>query len=139
MKTTGSEKTSLTSKVIVKYSLIHVTELVLVAIGLLVLRQFVSFPAWLFVGILVVLALKDLILFPFVWRSYGFNEGLVLRPLVGARATVVQTAVNAVYVQVEGELWRAEIRDGHRPVQRGDQGKVVAVEGTTLVVELIGT
>ncbi len=127
----------LNSKIVIKYALIHMTELALIAVALFVLGDLVGLPVWLSVTVLVLLAIKDIALFPKVWRSYGFDDNSPLRALIGAEATLVQSLDPVGYVRVRGELWKAEFRGGGHSARRGDRARVVDVKGMTLVVELI--
>jgi membrane protein implicated in regulation of membrane protease activity len=125
----------LSSRVILRYAGIHLTELALVVTAVIVLAHFVPIPTWAIITFLVLWVLKDIAIFPKVWRAYAVVENDPIRRLVGLEATVVDGLDPVGYVRVGGELWKAETTDPHRPARRGDRMRVVEVRGVTLTVE----
>lgn len=125
----------LNSKVVLKYLAVHVTELVVIVAALIVVRNLVGIPTWLVVTIPVLWILKDIVLYPKVWRSYAFADNRPVRRLIGLEATVMYSLDPVGYVKVNGELWKAQNRDPRRPAGRGDRARVVDIQGTTLMVE----
>jgi membrane protein implicated in regulation of membrane protease activity len=128
----------LSSKVILKYALIHSAELALVIGALIVVRPFVGIPTWLTIAAPVVWILKDIALFPKVWRAYASDDNDPMRQFIGLEATVMDRLDPVGYVRVRGELWKAEMRDHRDSAIRGDRTEVVDTKGMTLTVELIG-
>jgi len=122
-------------KVILKYALVHVAELVIVVCALILARHFFGISTWLIVTILVLWILKDAALFPKVWRAYAVDDNRPTRKLLGLEATAVDDLDPVGYVRVVGELWKAEIRDPRHPARRGDRTRVVDIRGMTLTVE----
>ncbi|MCL5736903.1 MAG: hypothetical protein M1274_15260 [Actinobacteria bacterium] len=123
------------AKVILKYALLQLAQTSVVVGVLLLVRQFVSIPAWIIATILALWILKDIALYPKLWRAYAFDDNSPLRKLVGLEATVVLRLDPVGYVRVEGELWKAEIRNHDRGAERGERTRVVDIRGTTLIVE----
>lgn len=123
------------SKVILKYAFVHLAELFLLGIALIAVRIFIDIPTWLVVTIIVLWIIKDIVLFPRVWRAYAFDDTNPMRKLVGLEATVMDSLDPIGYVRVEGELWKAEIRNSRYPAKRGDRTRVVDTKGMTLIVE----
>ena len=126
----------LNTKVILKYTLIHLAELALIVVALIVFRHFVSISTWLITTILALWILKDIALFPKVWRAYAFYDNNPMRKLIGLEATVMDSLNPVGYVRVNGELWKAEIRNPRYPAKRGDRTRVIDIKGMTLIVEL---
>jgi len=125
----------LNAKVILKYAVLQLAQTAVV-VGLLILaRHFIDIPAWLTVAILAVWILKDIALFPKVWKAYAFGDNRPIRKLVGIEATVVFSLNPVGYVRVQGELWKAEIRNPNGVIETGETTRVVDIRGTTLVVE----
>ena len=125
----------LRSKTIIKYAVLHLAELVLVLVGLIVVNYFISIPIWLLITIPVVWMLKDIFLFPKVWKAYAFEDNNPMRELIGLEATAMDDLDPNGYVRVRGELWKAEIRNPRCPGRRGDRTRVVDIKGMTLIVE----
>lgn len=123
------------SRVILKYALIHLAELVIVVCALILARRFFSISTWLMLTIVALWILKDVVLFFKVWRAYAFEDNRPTRKLVGLEATVIHSLDPLGYVRVGGELWKAEIRDHGHPARRGEKARVVDVRGMTLIVE----
>ena len=123
------------AKVIVKYTLLHLTELVVVILALVLARHYLGLSTWLAAAILAAWILKDIALFPKVWRAYAVQDNRPVKQLMGLEATVTADLDPVGYVRVRGELWRAGIRDPRHPAQKGEKVKVVDVKGMTLVVE----
>jgi membrane protein implicated in regulation of membrane protease activity len=126
----------LNSKVILKYTLLHLVELGLLIVVLAVVRYFINVPIWLIITILALWILKDIVLFRKVWRAYAMDDNHPMRRLVGLEATVVDGLDPVGYVRVQGELWKAEIKDPGNPARRGDRTRVVDIKGMTLIVEM---
>ena len=125
----------LTLKVILKYTLLHLAELALIVAALIVFRHFVSIATWLTITILALWILMDIALFPKVWRAYAFDDNSPMRKLIGVEATVMDSLNPVGYVRVNGELWKAQIRNPQYPAKRGDRTRVVDIKGMTLIVE----
>jgi membrane protein implicated in regulation of membrane protease activity len=122
-------------KVIFKYSVVHLTELALLVIGLVVISSFITIPTWLTSTIIVVWIIKDIVLFTKVWRAYAFSDNNPMLKLIGLEATVIVSLDPVGYVRARGELWRAEIRNPLYPVKKGDRTRVIEIKGMTLIVE----
>lgn len=125
----------LNAKVILKYALLQSAQTAVLVGVLILVRHFLGIPVWLVIAILAVWILKDIALFPKVWRAYAFDDNRPIRKLVGLEATVVFTLDPVGYVRVQGELWKGEIRNAHHAAERGERTRVVDIRGTTLIVE----
>ena len=123
------------AKVILKYAVLQLAQTAVLVGVLILVRHFISIPAWITITILAVWILKDLALFPKVWRAYAFFDNSPVRSLVGLDATVVFTLNPVGYVRVHGELWKAELRNPNSVAERGERTRVVDIRGTTLIVE----
>jgi membrane protein implicated in regulation of membrane protease activity len=98
-------------------------------------RDWVGLPDWAAAGIIALWVIKDAILFPFVRIAYQPGSGGGAASLVGARGTAQEKLDPSGYVRISAELWRAELRSGSPPVERGHRVRVLGVRGLTLVVE----
>ncbi len=122
-------------RVLGKYLLLQVPSWALLAVGLIIARRWVDIPGWLFAAVLGGWIAKDLILYPFVWRAYAAGGESRNRPPMNARGVVIRELSPAGYIEVEGELWRAEVSDGQRSVAQGQRVRVLDRRGFTLLVE----
>ena len=104
-------------------------------IFLLLVQKWVTLSSWLVGGVIGLWIAKDVVLFPFVWRSYAgdsFQDGPAI---FGAEGLAKERLNPSGYVQVRGELWQAELVSGGRPIEKGDIVKVQGVNGLKLLVE----
>ena len=125
----------LTPKVVLRYALIQLPGTVLlVLVILLINRWWVTVPLWLGLGIVGLAIVKDLVLFPLVWRSYAGGNPDDPSSMIGRRGIVIGRLDPEGYVRVRGELWRAETVGNDRPVEEGRSVAVVAVSGLKLYV-----
>ena len=131
----GRGYTLLKAKVILKYAVLQLAQIAVVVGVLILVRHFISIPVWLIITIPAVWILKDIALFPKVWRAYAFDDNGPIRQLVGLEATVVLSLNPVGYVRVRGELWKAELRNANHAAERGERTRVVDTRGTTLIVE----
>lgn len=106
--------------------------LALLAGALLLARRFIGLPAWAVWGLFAAWVLKDLVLFPFVWRAYQPPEGR--NPMLGARGVASGTLAPSGYVRIGGELWKATTEPGSAPIDRGEPVRVTDVRGLTVIV-----
>lgn len=123
------------TKVIIKYTVLHVAEFAVVVLAFILARNYLAVPTWLMITVLAAWILKDLALFPKVWRAYAVDDNRPVKELIGREATVIAGLDPVGYVRVRGELWRAEIKDPRFPTKRGDRTKIVDIKGMTLIVE----
>jgi membrane protein implicated in regulation of membrane protease activity len=122
-------------KVILKYTLLNLAELGLIVVALILVGHFIDIPTWLTITVLALWILKDVAIFPKVWMAYAFDEHRPMKQLIGLEATVMDSLNPVGYVKVNGELWKAEIRDPRHPARKGDRTRVVDIKGMILIVE----
>lgn len=122
------------ARVVLRYVLFQLPLALLVVLVLWGLHTWTEAPAWVLWAIGGAWVAKDLILFPFVWRSYtDEQEGYSYSP-VGREATVVERLEPGGRVKLEGAIWRAELEDGTAPVDPGAAVRITGMEGLTLRV-----
>ena len=122
------------TQALVKYTLLQLPVIVLLTIALFVIRQWVDLPLWLIVGIIALWTIKDIAMFPVVWRAYDQSRPGDATSIVGMRGTATERLAPSGYVQIRGELWLAEVMQGDKPIERGKRVLVVGIEGLTLLV-----
>ena len=119
--------------VVLRYWLFQVPGTALLAIVLLVLRGWLNIPLWL-IGVIIGLSIiKDVLLFPLVRHAYDVSDAGPA--LINAMGTAVEPLSPKGYVRVQGELWRAELVQGTRPIETGGTVRVRGIRGMTLLVE----
>lgn len=102
---------------------------------LLVLENWVDLPAWAIWVFIAAWIAKDILFFPFVWRSYRPPSAEDDR-LLGESGICRERLSPSGYVFVGGELWKAELQGGSgvRPVEEGEPVVVVGRHGLRLIV-----
>lgn len=113
----------------------NIPGLAAVILILIIIRHWVVLPGWLFWSIIGFWIVKDVVLFPFVWRAYDWERSDRSRSMIGERGIAKERLAPMGYVQVRGELWRAEIIEGASAIEMGQPVKIVKMDGLTLFVE----
>lgn len=122
-------------RVILRYSLFQIPSLVILILILVIIQTWINLPCWLTGLCIGVWVLKDLMLFPFVWRAYDSENERHSNRMIGKQARVVERLAPQGYVELNGELWRAMIKQENSPVEKHSQVRVLDVKGLTLLVE----
>lgn len=129
-----SDKPRWTPKILLRYALLQLPSQALVVLALVVVRRWLDLPPWFFWTCIACWVLKDVILFPFVWRAYDWDRAGRTDGMIGLRGTAVDQLAPAGYIRVRGELWRAEAVGDDRPIQAGEPVTVRGSRGLTLLV-----
>jgi membrane protein implicated in regulation of membrane protease activity len=122
------------ARVLIKYSLLQLPLLMLLLVALFFIRQWVDIPLWLIWGLVALLVVKDVVMFPRVWRSYDQSRPGDPTSIIGMRGIAKDRLAPTGYIQVRSELWRAEVMEGCSPIADGKGVLVVGIEGLTLIV-----
>jgi len=122
------------ARTLVKYILLQVPGTLLVLVLLLVARQLFSLPSWAFWTLLLVWVVKDIALFPLVWKSYDASPGDLPDGMIGERGLVRDRLGPCGYILVRGELWRAELMEEAGSLEAGSEVLVIGRKGLTLLV-----
>ncbi len=118
-----------------RYLLIQVPGWILAAVILYALHRWLGLPAWLAWGLMAAEVVKDFVLYPFLRRAYETSEPTGAERLIGQIGVVRQAVAPEGYVELRGELWRAEAAAGSPPALTGTRVRVVGAQGLTLVVQ----
>ena len=124
--------------VLLRYAALHAPgELFVLALSLAA-WQWLSLPSWAAWAVPLGWAAKDAVLFPFVWRAYEPDDPRAATWLIGQVAVSEERLDPGGWARLGAELWRVELADATRSVQRGAKLRVVGVEGLVLRVEPLG-
>jgi hypothetical protein len=91
-------------------------------------------PVWLFWTVIAFWIVKDAVLFPFVWRAYDWDRSRRSQSMIAERGVAKEKLAPSGYVQIHGELWRAEKIGEGPPIEEGQPVRVKKMEGLTLFV-----
>ncbi|KPK27425.1 MAG: hypothetical protein AMK69_10515 [Nitrospira bacterium SG8_3] len=123
------------SHILLKYWLLQLPALALLVLILIFAQRWVDLPAWIFWGSLIIWVVKDAVLYPFVWRAYDWDRSNDSNSMLEAKGIAKERLAPSGYVQVRGELWKAELAEGAQPVEEGEPVLVQEIRGLTLIVE----
>lgn len=123
------------ARVVVRYGLLQLPGLTLLVLFLTLVRRWFDIPAWLLWGFLALWVTKDVILFPFVWRSYDRDQPRDKNRMLGAHGIARDRLAPSGYILVHGELWQAEVMEGAAPIERDEGVLVRGTRGLTLIVQ----
>lgn len=122
-------------RTLIKYCLLQIPSLGLVAAVLLLLQTWLGFSShlvWLGTGLW---ALKDAAIYPLVWRSYAPYLPDPAQSLLGLIGVTREPLAPTGYLEVRGELWRARLAGGQNRLEQGRTVRVVGVKDMELMVE----
>jgi len=78
---------------------------------------------------------KDAILYPFLWKAYDPSSRDIRNQLIGKIGEAKEPLNPVGYIQVNGELWQAQVSHSHTPLRKGERVRVFGIEGLTLLVQ----
>jgi membrane protein implicated in regulation of membrane protease activity len=125
------------SKVVLRYTLIQIPGIILLILVFIFAQTWIKIPLWLISLVVLIWIVKDFILFFFVWPAYDWKRTGARNSIIG-KTGIVTEAVNPYgYVNIEGELWYAEVEVNKRAAKVGDTIRVMGVKDLKLLVEAI--
>jgi membrane-bound ClpP family serine protease len=122
-------------RVVLRYALLQVPFTALVFLVLIWVRKWVNLPLWFIFALVGFLVIKDIVLFPFVWRAYDPDCPSLTNTLEGAQGTAINDLHPSGYVEVGAERWQAEVTESSLFIKRGQRVRVRGIRGLTLLVE----
>lgn len=122
-------------RVVIRYSLLQLPELAGLILVLLLIRLWIDLPEWLEWAIVAAWVLKDVVLYPLVWRAYDDRGQGARDALIGKRGIAEERLAPSGYVRVRGELWRAEVWGTGAAIEKGEAVRIRDMEGLTVTVE----
>ena len=118
-----------------KYSLFQLPELGLIVLGLLAVRYWFELSDWLFWAIIIGWVGKDIVLFPFVRKSFDDAHEGYPYSLVGLQGVVHRKLSPSGMVRIKNELWRAVLKGDGPALGEGSEVRVVDQQNLILLVE----
>ncbi len=123
------------TRILLRYALLQLPGIVLLVLILVFVQRWVDLPAWVFWGSIAIWVVKDAILFFFVRKAYDWDHPQGVNSMVGAQGVAKERLAPSGYVQVRGELWRAELMEGSPPLEKGERVRIEGVRGLRLFVQ----
>jgi membrane-bound ClpP family serine protease len=122
------------ARIYFRYILLNIPAMVLIILVLILAQHWITMPLWLSLTIIFIWLIKDVILFPFVWRAYDWDRSARFRSMIGKQGITREQLAPSGYVLVQGELWKAESADVGQPIESGKFVRIVKMEGLKLFV-----
>ena len=130
------ERKGWSARVVLRYALLQIPFTALLIVVLILIRKWVDLPIWLVYGLVALLVIKDIALYPLVWRSYDPDNPALTNQMEGARGIAIDDLHPAGYVEIGAERWKAEVVGGGPSIRRGQRVIVRGIRGLTLLVQL---
>lgn len=122
-------------RIVVRYALFQIPDILILVLILFVLRWLIDPRSWLY-GIIVGLwIIKDVLMFPLVWRAYDRPHPGDAKSLIGTEGIAEEQLNPSGYIRVHGELWQAEVMGKKAPIEKGETVLIEGVYGLTLLVQ----
>ncbi len=112
-------------RVYLRYTLLQIPAIIIIISVMAALRHYLEIHLLLFWGIILGWLIKDIVMFPFVWRAYDNGRQGSGGDMEGMAGTVTRRLEPQGYVRVRGELWRAVLVDD----ESAEKGEAVTVAG----------
>ncbi len=123
-------------RVYIRYGLLCLPGTAAFILVLVIIQHWVPIPFWLWTTLIILWLLKEVILFPFVWRSYDNAPADDSRTMVGRWGVTRDRLAPTGYVLINGELWKAEKMTNEAPIEKNQRVKVRHIDGLKLIVAL---
>jgi len=102
---------------------------------MIVLKKWIGFPVWLMWAGSALWVAKDVILFPLLWHAYDWDSSEEINSLIGKQGITKERLDPSGYINVQGEIWLAEIKENSPPVETGKFVLIRDICGLKLTVE----
>ena len=122
------------ARVYIRYGLLAIPGTVVLILVLIIAQHWVPIPFWLRITLILLWIAKEVILFPFIWRAYDHNRSEVSSSMIGKRGLTREKLAPVGYIQVQGELWQAEIMPGEPSIEKDKWVRIKNIEGLKLFV-----
>jgi len=129
------ERKGWSARVVLRYALLQIPFTALVIAVLILVRKWVDLPIWFISGLVAFLVIKDIAMFPLVWRAYDPDDPALTNTMQGARGIAINDLYPSGYVEIGAERWQAEVIEGSPPIRRGQRVRVHGIRGLTLLVK----
>ena len=130
------ERKGWSAKVVLRYALLQIPFTALVIVVLILLRKWVNIPIWFICALVALLVIKDIALYPFVWRAYDPESPALTNQMEGAQGIAIEDLHPIGYVEIGAERWQAEVTGDGPSIRRGQRVRVQGIRGLTLLVQL---
>ena len=129
---TKSDKPTL--RTAARYFLLQLPGQVFFILLLLFFREWMEIPGFFMWVLPSLWILKDVLLFPVLWRYYAADKNPDPSRMIGRRGSALSRLAPDGHVHVQGERWRASVAEGNPPIEKGEAVRVRTLKGLRLIV-----
>jgi membrane protein implicated in regulation of membrane protease activity len=122
-------------RIVQRYALYQIPDMVILALILFVLHQWVGLSLGLVIGLISLWMVKYVLVFRFVWRAYDKPRPGDVTSLIGTQGIAEEVLDPSGYIRVHGELWRAEVIGKTMVIEKGQVVLIERADGLTLLVK----
>ncbi|MCF7708051.1 MAG: NfeD family protein [Verrucomicrobia bacterium] len=119
-------------EVIIRYALLQLPELAVVVLALFLIRNWIDVPDWCYIAVPVAFVIKDVVLYHLTWTAYDNSISTNHHRMTGRKGIAVERIAPVGYIEIKGELWKAELADNSVPIEKGSVVCVKDMNGLTL-------
>jgi len=119
---------------VVRYALSQIPDTAVLILILIALRYWLDLPAWIMWGLVVIWVVKDILMFPLVWKTYDSTAFKGPHSMIGRRGAAEEQLAPTGHIRVSDELWKAEVIGG-RVIEKGEPVRIRGIRGLILLVE----
>lgn len=123
----------ITKKVVLRYTLLQLPAFAVVSIIIYFIYTTMDLPAYIALLVVIGWVIKDVCIFPFVWRAYDSDSRGTANSMIGKTGFTRERLDPEGYVRIGNELWKAESM-GSEPIEKGEEVVVQEIQGLTLKV-----
>ncbi|MFO7890352.1 MAG: NfeD family protein [bacterium] len=122
-------------RILLRYILLQLPVLVLLVIMYIVSKKYEpTLSLWVLI-LLILWGIKDIILYPFVWKAYIPQDVKESASMLGQRGKALTDINPFGTVEVRGEIWNARSIEKKNPIKERDAVRIVEIQGLMLIVE----
>lgn len=121
-------------QIIIRYTLLQIPVIAVLVVLLILSYDSKAISTQIIWIILLIWLVKDIILYPFVWRAYDPEYQKHDNPLIGQTGIAQENLNPSGYIKLNGELWRAKAIGENETIAKGEGIIVREVRGLTLLV-----
>lgn len=125
---------TITRKIIIRYSLFQIPSLLIVTLLVFTVNHWYILDNAIIVMIILFWILKDILIFPFVWKAYSHKDRDKSKTILNQHGVAVDTINPKGFVKINGEIWQAELVEPNDPINQGQPIEVVEIDGLKLKV-----
>mgnify|MGYP006291068065 CR=1 FL=1 len=124
-------------RILGRYILLQLPVIIILILVYQLSQQYETIPGKYILILLGIWIIKDIVLYPFVWRAYDARLLKAKHTMIGLKGVCIDRLDPEGYIRVRGERWRAQVRDDLSTIKKGERVYIYGNDGLTLLVKTI--